>query len=999
MKCSTIVCTSLVIAILMCAGQASAAIDPESILGIWLLDEGLGDTTKDASGNGHDGTLVGSPEWVGGQFGNALTFNGSSTYVNCGSPAAFNTELFSVSFWCNIPSTQGWNHMISRGQHVASGTPGSVNWGVMMYESQQTILYEIFNDTAWTGINTATTTGEWHHVVATYDGSTMQLYHDGALGASASGVGNLLDETRWFLIGARSDAGAAGGFFNGSLDEVGYFNAVLSVEDIELIMNNGLAIVVGGSTEATDPQPTNGQTDVPRDGMLSWTPGMFAQTHDVYLGTNVDDVAAASTSDPRDVLVGQGLTEASVDHGRLEFEQTYYWRVDEVNGAPDHSIYKGDIWSFIVEPFAYTIEGVIATSNTASEAGQGPNRLVDSSGLNASGQHSNRTVDMWAGTPNPNEPSYVQFELDGVYKLHEMLVWNYNFEFEFFLGFGVKDATVAYSADGVDWTVLSDVQLTQAPGTSTYAAPTVIPLEGVAAQYVRLTINSAWSAMASQYGLSEVRFMYIPAYPREPKPADGATGLAVDTTLAWRSGRGAGTHEVYLGTDPAALDLAGTTTQSSYSPDLNLDTTYYWQIVEVNEAEAISTWIGDIWSFSTQEYVLIEGFEAYNDDIEAGTTIWQGWVDGLDDPTNGGAVVGYGQSPFAEQSIVRTGRQSMPFFFENDSASAFAEADHTLSPGQNWTVDGIKTLSLWFYGAEGNTGQLYVKINGVKVLYEGDTSDIAKAVWQPWNIDLTTVGNVSNVTMLSFGVQGAGSGVVYVDDVRLYAKAAEVITPVDPGAANLVGSWAFDGNVNDGSGNGHNGTLVGSGITFGSDPVRGQVLSLPGGDDIYVSIGAVGISGTMPRTIGCWAKADNTSIPDWTLIFGFTGTASGEGGNGSHFNIGSLGGPGGVGAHCWGWEETIFSDTEALEWHHYAMSYNGTTIRYYGDGVPMDTDPAKSNVQDLSISGDRVHVGSRITQTSSFPGMVDDAVIYSVQLTDAEIAWIAGRTAPIYKPF
>jgi len=177
------------------------------------------------------------------------------------------------------------------------------------------------------------------------------------------------------------------------------------------------------------------------------------------------------------------------------------------------------------------------------------------------------------------------------------------------------------------------------------------------------------------------------------------------------------------------------------------------------------------------------------------------------------------------------------------------------------------------------------------------------------------------------------------------------------------------------------------------------VVNLPGGDDQYISIAGVGISGNMPRTIACWAKADSTTIPDWTLVFGFTGDAGGQGGNGSHFNIGSLGGPGGVGAHVWGWEETIFSDEEALEWHHYAMTYDGTTIGYYGDGVPMDSDLAKSNVQDLSISSDRVHVGSRITQASSFPGSVDDAVIYSVQLTDEEIAWLAGRTAPLHKGF
>jgi hypothetical protein len=169
----------------------------------------------------------------------------------------------------------------------------------------------------------------------------------------------------------------------------------------------------------------------------------------------------------------------------------------------------------------------------------------------------------------------------------------------------------------------------------------------------------------------------------------------------------------------------------------------------------------------------------------------------------------------------------------------------------------------------------------------------------------------------------------------------------------------------------------------------GGVLSLPGGNGKYVSIGAVGISGNDPTTIACWAKATSTSIPDWTLVFGFTGTASGEGGNGSHLNIGSLGGPGGVGAHCWGWEETIFTDNEALEWHHYAVTYDGTTIRYFGDGIAMDSDPAKSNVQNLAIRGDRVHIGKRRTQESSFPGFVDDCRVYNIALTADEIRSIA----------
>jgi len=795
MKGSTIVCAAVAIALLVCSGQALAEIDPDTILGIWLLDEGQGDTAKDDSGNGYDGTLENSPEWVGGQFGNALLFDGASTYVNCGNPAAFNTDLFSVSFWCNIPATQGWNHMISRGQHVASGDPGSVNWGVMMYSAQETILYETFNDTGWVGITAATTTNEWHHVVATYDGATMQLYHDGALAASGSN-GILLDETRWFLIGARADAGAAGGFFNGSLDEVGYFNAVLSIEDIETIMNNGLSILVGGTTEAEDPVPAHGETDVPRDGTLGWTPGMYAQTHDVYLGTSLDDVAAATTSDPRGVLLAQGLPDTSIDHGRLEFDQTYYWRVDEVNGAPDYSVYKGDVWTFTTEPFAYPIQGVTATSNTTSEAGQGPDRLVDGSGLNTNDQHSTRTGDMWAGTPNPDGPSYVQFEFDGLYKLHEMLVWNYNFEFEMFLGFGVKEVTVAYSTDGTNWTVLGDeVELGQGPGLATYDSPTVIPLGGAAARYVRLTVNSAWSASPTQYGLSEVRFTYIAAYPREPHPADGTTGVSPDATLSWRSGRGAGQHEIYFGTDVAGLDLVDTTAQSLYSPDLDLGTTYYWQIVEVNEAETVPSWTGNVWSFTTQEHVVIDSFESYVDDETAGDVIWEIWIDGLvafgGDAANGGSQVGHDTSPFAEQTIVHGGRQSMPLYFDNASASEISEVDRTLSPAQDWTVNGIQTLSLWFYGVQGNTGRLYAKINnGSRITYDGPATDIGTPGWQKWNIALADAGgNLSNVTSLSIGVEGAGSGLVYIDDIQLSATVATPRTSDISIAISTQANW------------------------------------------------------------------------------------------------------------------------------------------------------------------------------------------------------------------
>ncbi|MHC4112420.1 MAG: LamG-like jellyroll fold domain-containing protein, partial [Planctomycetota bacterium] len=241
-----------------------------------------------------------------------------------------------------------------------------------------------------------------------------------------------------------------------------------------------------------------------------------------------------------------------------------------------------------------------------------------------------------------------------------------------------------------------------------------------------------------------------------------------------------------------------------------------------------------------------------------------------------------------------------------------------------------------------------------------------------------------------------------IDDVRVYNYAlsegearylAEVGDLWENGIPDryypMVAHFEFEGNLDDSTGNNYHGTAHGA-VGFEIDLDMGSVLDLPGGSNQYVSVPPVGISGNDPTTIACWAKADHTSIPDWTLIFGFTGNAGGGGGCGSHFNIGSIGGPQGVGAHAWCWEETIFNDTDALDWRHYAMTYDGSKIEYYGNGQLMDTDLGKSNVIDLSARADRVHIGSRVTQDSSFPGNVEDARVYNIALTAGQIATLGG---------
>ncbi|MHC4633357.1 MAG: discoidin domain-containing protein, partial [Planctomycetota bacterium] len=390
----------------------------------------------------------------------------------------------------------------------------------------------------------------------------------------------------------------------------------------------------------------------------------------------------------------------------------------------------------------------------------GPENTVNGSGLDANDLHSKEPSDMWL---SGNEPlgAWIEFQFDKVYKLHEMLVWNSNQMVESLVGFGFKDVTIEYSTNGTDWTTLAGVaEFAQAPGADVYAHNTTVDFGGAATKYVRLIANSSWGSIMPQFGLSEVRFLYIPIRAREPSPASGARSVDVDVALSWRKGREAAQHEVYLSTDEQAVidgtALVTTVADASHGPlSLDLETAYYWKINEVNMAEIPTMLEGYLWNFTTQEYLVVDDFESYNDlnpeDPES-NRIFLAWIDGYEQPNNG-SVVGYDVAPFCEQTIVHSGKQAMPLAYDNTGAATYSEAERTFTAGQDWTKAGAATFVLYFYGTEGNTGQLYVKINGSKVVYGGDAGDIAKAEWKQWNIDLASVGaGLQNVTKLSIGI-------------------------------------------------------------------------------------------------------------------------------------------------------------------------------------------------------------------------------------------------------
>ena len=768
--------TSLVLVLAVAnTNVTKAQMVTDGLVGYWSLDKNTikGDTVEDVWGD-NDGTIQGDPKVVAGRVGDALEFDGDDSVDIVGTDTLnfAGKNEFTVTVWVNAASDDPV-------QGVVAGCCGTIvaqrdvtGWALRYDGRNPGQEMEFIVQPGWQGDGgfgaARFTAGAWHHLAGVVDNDRLLLYVDGALEKEMAYSGPMASGGPETEIGHATDGG-----FIGLIDEVAIYDRALSAEEVK---QNFEAKGLTPSEQAADPLPGDEVVDVPRNVTLAWTPGEFAATHNVYLGTAFDDVNNADTANPSDVLVSQNQGAPSFDAGILEFDQTYFWRVDEVNSAPDFTVFGGGVWSFSVEPIARPVTAVTAKASSSFGA-SGPEKTIDGSGL-VDDLHGVSAADMWISGA---VPATIEYAFDRAYKLHELWIWNSNQLIEAFVGFGAKDVVVEHSLDGENWTVLEGVgPLAQATGAAGYAQNNAIDFGGVTAQHVRVTVNSV-QGIAPQASLSEVRFYYIPTFATRPSPASGATDVSPDVPLAWgRDGREAGSHEVYLGTDADNLSLAGGVSESSFDTaavDLQLGQTYYWRVDEVNDAMDPSTWTGDIWSFTTADAIVIDDMESYKD--AEFLEIWATWVDGFDDPANGalvGANPGIGDfSP--ESTIVQGGNQSLPIHYDN-SAAAQSEATRTFAVALDWTRAGVTQLVVWFHGAAGNTGQLYLKVNGTKIPYQGPAGNIALAAWQPWSIDLASLGmNLQSVRSLAVGIEGNGAtGTLYVDDISLEQSAAEAIS-------------------------------------------------------------------------------------------------------------------------------------------------------------------------------------------------------------------------------
>jgi hypothetical protein len=513
---------------------------------------------------------------------------------------------------------------------------------------------------------------------------------------------------------------------------------------------------------AYNPSPANGAAFIdPKAATLTWTGGYGAKLHFVYFGDDYDTVANATSGQL------QGL--ATYNPGPLELDKTYYWRVDESDGF---NTYKGNVWSF----------------KTAKEGGGIKGQYYN--GMNFENLVLTRIdpqINFNWGDPGSPDPkvNVDQFSARWTGEVEAAFTETYTF-------YTTSDDGARLWVNGVQvvdsWI---DQSATEHSGTIDLVAGNTY---SIIMEYYEngggAVAELRWSSPSTPKQLIPQAALSPPIRASAPSPASGATGTKMTPILKWNPGDYAVSHEVYFSTDANAVKNAtkaspeykGTKAlgDESYEPGkLAWFTTYYWRIDEVNAVNTDSPWVGNVWSFTTGDFILIDDFEEYNSGEDQ---VWYSWHDGLGYGAPGtadyyagngtGAAVGdETTNSYTEETIVHGGHQSMPLSYDNKKQgfSKYSETELTLTDARDWTEEGVAELSLWFRGYPASTGSFVESPAGTFTM-TGSGTDI-------W--DLGTAGDYHDEFHYAYKMlSGAGSivaKVVSVGNTDPWAKAGVMI--------------------------------------------------------------------------------------------------------------------------------------------------------------------------------------------------------------------------------
>jgi len=710
--------------VLSLASNTFPADDPDLVIYYDFGGFGNNSVVLDKSGKGNDATVVGDVSGLPGAGPNgseACQITGNGSYLDLDGPnfplEYIPTEAFTLAYWMKPENTGGTQTIFS-----ALADPHSwCHGGYVRDGKYHAHLGDADNKYIINAYEGTVEYGQWHHMALTwelvpgeYGGGAM--YVDGELIAEygntfVEATPGVLAADNW---GSVNHGGARLGMdvddswqYNGLVDDFFVFKRALTPAEVKKLML-GL-----GTPVAFGPTPADGSIHEDTWANLNWRPGDFAASHDVYFSDSFQDVnngnQSAFQGNQTEAFLVVGFPGFAYPDGLVP-GTTYYWRIDEVNEAEPNSPWTGDIWSFMVPP---------------------------------------RTA-------------YIPEPADGAESVDPdaYLSWT--------PGFGAKLHTIYF---GDNFNDVNNATGGQTQGITTYTPGT---LKMARTYYWRV---DEFDSVETYKG--DIWRFTTEGAVSDPSPAKGAVDVTQTPVLTWTAGLGA-SHEVYFGTDAGELDQKGSGNlgDERYDPgQLEWNTTYYWRIDEANNSNTDSPWTGPLWRFTTANFLIIDDFESYNDINEGepdSNRIYNAWVDGYDDPTNG-STVGHLDPPFYEETIVHGGDKSMPIIYDNTLGKS--EATSVLTDNRDWTVNGVNRLTIWFRGSSSNDAEpIYVALNDSAVVTNDNPNAALINDWTEWSIDLQAFGvDLANVNSITLGLgnrtnpTAGGTGMIYFDDIRLYA--------------------------------------------------------------------------------------------------------------------------------------------------------------------------------------------------------------------------------------
>jgi hypothetical protein len=518
--------------------------------------------------------------------------------------------------------------------------------------------------------------------------------------------------------------------------------------------------------KAHSPEPRDGEQMLDLEQIVSWSAGCWAASHDVYFGTDFNDVSDGATVAYQG---NQGVEDADFDPHDwdpcgLDYSTWYYWRIDEVNGP---NTWPGNVWSFKTEGFIFDpnlrvwykfdeTEGDRAADSSGREhygdlAG-GP--VWDANGYNdgclsfdedghvvvptpvlgeidkqiticvwlnnsVSGSHENVVIaagadweDYYLRVAVPDDSTDVYWRAGG--EANDVFEWNggnpavWEGSWNHF-GF-VKDedaGTMEIYLNGV-----------KASGFAGASSGTLARIRDR-----RIRIGAETDETGDYRGRVDDLMVYDRALSADeiagifrggdlgiawgPDPYDGQADVARDANLVWRPGDYAAQHKAYFGMSwedvNSMSDPCATTTPGNENYNPGILELETSYYWRIDEVNGPNTWKGPVWSFTVADFLILDDFEQYDLDQKR---VQYTWYDQYSQEW--GEATGAWLELARPPKPVHLGDQAVSYTYDTDDPWAdfyYAEAWLPLEEiggQQDWTDAGVTVLRLFFYGDSGN---------------------------------------------------------------------------------------------------------------------------------------------------------------------------------------------------------------------------------------------------------------------------------------------------------